>query len=56
MQFKSSVKLSTVIGLITKLADGRMTLNYSQYVCDVFLVFETDQKISPTDNRFEFVY
>ena len=33
-----------LIGLITMHADRRMTLNYSQYVCDVLLFFETDQK------------
>ena len=31
-------------------------LNYSQYVFDIFLFFETDHKISPTHNLFEFVH
>ena len=43
MQLKSTAKLSTVIGFITKHADCRMHLDYSQYVCYVFLLFEFDQ-------------
>ena len=45
-----------LIGLITMHADCRMTLNHSQYVCDVLLFFETDQKKSVLPNLFEFVY
>ena len=36
------LKSASVIGLITKLADCCMTLNYSQYVCNLSLFFETD--------------
>ena len=56
VQLKSAAKLSTVIGFITKHTDCRMTFKASQYVCDVLLLFETDQEISPTHNLFELVY